>query len=453
MRTSGLHRAFVSSLFLAVSGAALILRGCCTPGTSDDDPPRVGLHLLASGLVAPVKLVGLADGSGRLFVVDQIGLIRVIDAGGSLRDAPLLDLRSRMVSLSPTYDERGLLGLALHPQFASNGRLFAIYTAGPQADIPAGFDHEVHVSEFAISDTDDNVADPASERVVLRFGQPQGNHVGGDLEFGPDGYLYVSVGDGGNQDDVGQGHTADIGNGQDRANLNGKILRIDVDHDDPYAIPADNPFVSVAGARSEIFAMGFRNPYRIAFDTAGAQRLFAGDVGQARREEVNIVVAGGNYGWNIREGSECLNVADDTSPLESCSETGAAGEPLRAPIIEYRHPDSGAPDGEFTGRSVIGGRVYRGTVLPALAGRYVFADWSQSFGHGDGRLLAAREEPGGTWSLQELAIAGFENERSGAFVLGMSADAAGELYVLTSDHLAPTGTTGRVYHIVPAPDS
>ncbi len=405
----------------------------------------IGILEVASGLTSPLKLVAVPDGSGRLFVVDQIGLVRIIDGSGTLLPAPFLDIRDRMIAISTGGDERGFLGMAFHPDYSVNGRFFVFYTAPKGNDIPANFDSESHISEFQVMTGDENTADPTSERVLLRLGQPQPNHKGGDLAFGPDGYLYIVTGDGGGGGDVGEGHTPNLGNAQDKSNLLGKILRIDVDHGDQYAIPSDNPFVLDPSARGEIYAYGFRNPYRFSFDSGGARRLFVGDVGQALIEEVDIVVRGGNYGWNIREGTQCYNPNDSRNPLADCPMQGVDATPLVAPIVEYGHSGDGdAPRGV----SVIGGCVYRGSGVPSLAGRYVFGDWSRGFLFGDGSIFAATEGLGGAWTMEELEIAGSTGGRLGRFVLGFGADAGGEVYVLTSDVRMPTGESGRVLKIV-----
>lgn len=410
-------------------------------------PPTtlVGVQLIASGLVAPVGLVQPPDGSGRLFVVDQAGRIHVVDSTGTLLAKPFLDVASRMVTISPTSDERGLLGLALHPQYTANGRFFVFYIAPKQADIPAAFNSEIHVSEFAVMPGDANCADPASERIVLRIGNPQANHNGGQLAFGPDGFLYIAVGDGGSANDEGTGHTPGIGNAQDKGNLLGKILRINVDGAQPYEVPPSNPFVGELGAQPEIFALGLRNAWRFSFERGGAQRLFAGDVGQNLFEEVNIITSGGNYGWRVREGFACFDQANPASPPVMCAHTAVDGAPLIDPIFDYPHDSQSG----VHGIAVIGGFIYDGTAIPGLTGRYVFGDFSTSFFFTDGSLYVAQEGLGGVWMLSELGVRDFPGQRLGRVVLGMGQDAAGELYVLTSAMFGPGGTTGEVYKIIP----
>lgn len=453
----------------AVVGTMLAGSGC--PFIEPRPLPRVdavGLTLVASGLTSPLGMAVPPDGSNRLFILDQIGLIRIIDSNGNLLPTPFLDLRDRMVDVGidfgggVLFDERGLLGLAFHPNYGVNGRLFVFYTAPKGAQHPVFFDSETHVSEFRVSAGNANIGDPDSERIILILGKPQFNHNGGQLAFGPDGYLYISTGDGGGADDNWAGHaggsgetagdphpTDALGNGQDPASLLGKILRIDVNGQEPYGIPVDNPFVGQPPRRPEIWAYGLRNPWRFSFDTAAGNRLFCSDAGQNLFEEIDIITRGGNYGWNIKEGKHCFDQANPGSPGTQCPDVGADGEPLIDPIVEYPH--SSAVAGQPVGIAAIGGFVYRGTAIPGLVGDYVFADWSTSFLEADGSLLAAEESAHGTWTMRELAIAGSDNSRLNKYVLGMGRDAGGELYVLTSDNAGPIGTTGAVYRIVPAP--
>jgi glucose/arabinose dehydrogenase len=406
-------------------------------------PQSVSLTLLASGLVAPVALHAVPGDSSRLLVADQTGSIRVID-DGQLSPTPLLDLSDRMVALSPGYDERGLLGFALHPDYASNGRLFVHYSAPLRDGAPEGFDHTGIVSEFRLDGADAG----ADERIILEVDEPQSNHNGGAIAFGPDGYLYVTLGDGGGANDVGVGHVEDWydvndgGNGQDRtSNLLGSILRIDVNGSEPYAIPPDNPFA--ASEQPEVWAYGFRNPFQLAFDRGGSGQLFTGDVGQNLWEEVDIVTAGGNYGWNVKEGTHCFSTATPSESLADCPNADPDGVALIDPILEYPHDNQ---PGGF-GLSVIGGHVYRGAALPELVGRYVFGDWSTSGTMPDGHLFVASPAAGesGMWSMTPLAIEG--RDSLGEFVLGVSEDEAGELYLLTSEEGGPSGTTGKVYRI------
>jgi glucose/arabinose dehydrogenase len=409
--------------------------------------PTVGLDLVAEGLTAPLWLKESPDGTGRLFVVDQVGAVRIIHPDGALDPEPFLDVADRMVTLMAEFDERGLLGLAFHPDYGSNGLFYVYYSAPLRPGAPSGWNHTSHISEFRVS-SDGDRADADSERIVLQVDQPQFNHNGGALSFGPDGFLYISLGDGGGANDVGVGHTPGLGNGQDATNLLGAILRIDVDGAAPYGIPRDNPFIGTE-ARDEIYAYGLRNPYRFSFDMGGARALLAADVGQHLWEEVNVIERGGNYGWNVKEGTHCF---DPASPFESpaeCPDVGPLfGDPLIDPVIEYANSRT-QPDG--LGIAVIGGFVYRGRTLPQLGGRYVFGDWSTGFAVPDGRLFVSRPARRGLWHIQELSVAGRADGRLGHYVLGFGQDRSGEVYVLTTDNTGPTGDTGRVYRLNTGP--
>jgi glucose/arabinose dehydrogenase len=405
------------------------------------------LQEVAAGLTSPVALAEPPDGSRRLFTVDQIGLIRVVLPNGQLLAEPFLDVRDRLVPLMTNFDERGLLGLAFHPDYAENGRFFVFYSAPLRAGAPAGWNCTSHISEFLVS-ADPNRADASSERILLQVDKPQFNHNGGTIAFGPDGKLYISLGDGGGANDVGLGHVEDWyadnagGNGQDITdNLLGSILRIDVDSGAPYAVPADNPFVGAEGL-DEIWAYGFRNPYRFSFD---GNRLLAGDAGQVLWEEVSLVVKGGNYGWNVKEGTHCFDAENPGVSPAQCPSAAPGGVPLRDPVIEYanaRNPQGGL------GLVVVGGHVYRGSELPQLRGLYVFGDWSRSFARPDGTLLASKPRRQGLWTIQEIQIQGRPNGRLGHFILGFGRDAGGEVYVLTTDRTGPNGNTGKVYRLV-----
>ena len=407
-----------------------------TGGTGRAD---VRLEPVVEGLGSPVDLVPVSDGTGRLFAVEQTGAIRILTPAGRLRPGPFLDLSDRMAELEAGYDERGLLALAFHPSYAANGRLFVVYSAPPRPGGPEWSESTTTLSEFRVSASDPNAADPASERRLLRVDKADINHAGADLGFGPDGLLYVSLGDGGGRNDVGPGHP-EIGHGQDLSTLAGSILRIDVDTGGaggrPYAIPPDNPFADGrGGARPETFAYGFRNPYRFSFDARG--RLFVGDVGQDIYEEVDLVRAGGNYGWRTREGMHCTPFVG-----EGCPRAGLDDEPFVDPIIEYAHDD--------VGTAVIGGFVYRGRAIPSLRGAYVFGDWSRSrifSPRGEATLLAARPPSSGDglWPPRVPDVEGGIPH----FLLGIGQDEAGELYLLTRDALGPAGDSGRIFKVVP----
>jgi glucose/arabinose dehydrogenase len=408
-----------------------------SPGESAD----VALETLIDDLSTPIGLVVAPGDTDRAFIIEQTGRIHVL-RGAERGSTPFLDLTDRLVRLSIDYDERGLLGLAFHPDYASNGRLFVYYSTPTRegADPPA--DHTNRVSEFHVRPNEPDQADPSSERIVLEFEQPQPNHSGGALGFGPDGFLYLGTGDGGGRGDADEGHSRQ-GNAQDPAKLNGKILRIDVDGDEPYTIPGDNPFAT-DGGRPEIYALGFRNPWRLSWEPAGDRRLLVSDVGYGRYEEVDAVVAGGNYGWRIREGAHCLDIDRPLEDVTGCPTEDEGGRPLIDPVIEYTHREVGI--------AVVGGYVYRGHVVPTLTGRYVFADYSADWTSNNpqprGSLLVA--EPGrddAPWDWQRLAVA--SDELDSLFVTGMGEDASGELYVMARRSFGPIGRTGFVFRIVP----
>ncbi len=396
-----------------------------TGDPSDSQVPAVTLVTVASGLNAPIALAPFPDETGRMLLADQTGSVFVLDDNGVNLERPFLSVADRMVSLNPFYDERGLLGLALHPDFAANGRIFVYYSAPLDSGDASGFNHQSRISEFTVSSDNMTVADADSERVILEIPQPQSNHNGGHLVFGPDGMLYIGLGDGGGGGDRGLGHDPDLGNGQDRSTLLGTILRIDVDGDAPYAIPDNNPFVDAIETRDEIFALGLRNPWRFSFDRDTGE-LYVGDVGQGAFEEVSIVSAGDNLGWFIKEGNACFN------PSANCPNVDAMGQPLVDPIIAYPHDASTGP----TGSSVIGGYVYRGSDVPSMVGQYVFADFADGSG---GRLYVGEDEGSEGWTVDDLPITNTANGRPDFNVLSLEQDAAGELYVLADD--------GRVYRI------
>lgn len=401
---------------------------------------NVGIELVADGMTAPLALKAAPDGSGRLFVVDQAGMIWLLSADGQRQEQPFLDLRDRIVELEPDYDERGVLGLAFHPQFAENGRFFVYYSAPLSENAPEGWDHTSHISEFTVSADNPDMADPASERLLLAVDEPQSNHNAGQIEFGPDGFLYIPLGDGGGANDTDEGHTPGIGNGQDISNVLGSILRIDVDSGDPYGIPADNPFVNTDGVPPETFAFGFRNPFHISFDRQGDGRLFAADAGQELYEEVSIVTAGGNYGWNIMEGAHCFNPEAPETPPATCPDVGAQGEPLIAPVIEIDHS---------TGVVIVGGYVYHGASNADLQDNYVFATYTVAPTYPGGGLFVARPAAdGGLWSVDEIHVTNGDEGHVGGFIRALGEDANGELYVLASQNPGPAGNTGVIYRII-----
>jgi glucose/arabinose dehydrogenase len=309
------------------------------PSQVPGEPPGLALDVIAEGLDSPLDIAVRPDDPSTLYIVEQGGRVRVV-RDGTLREAPLLDIADRVTAGG----EQGLLGLAFHPD-AADDRLFVYYTAS---------DGDQVVSSFRAPSGPDAAADPGSEARLMVMDDPFGNHNGGGLAFGPDGYLYIATGDGGGGGDP-------LGSGRDLASLLGKVLRIDIDvasgADPPYAIPADNPYAGDAQAQPETWASGLRNPWRIRFDSATGD-LWMGDVGQGDWEEIDVArdgVGGLDFGWNVMEGTHCFQ------PSDGCSTDG-----LTLPVTEYGHD---------LGCSVTGGTVYRGTAWPALQGFYVFSDY------------------------------------------------------------------------------
>lgn len=363
--------------------AALLLLAAACNGSTDGTPPppsASGIRLVevARGFSQPIY-VASPPGDARLFVVEQTGKIRIIQ-NGTVLPTPFLDVTAKITSGG----ERGLLSVAFHPQYASNGFFYVYYT-----DL-AG---DTRVERYRATGGS-NTADPASAQLVLAVDQPFANHNGGLLMFGPDGKLFVGLGDGGSAGDP-------QGNGQNPATLLGKILRLDVDAAQPYAIPANNPFFGQTGKRGEIWLTGVRNPWRYAFDR-DAGLLYVADVGQNQWEEIHVLPAGTggqNLGWNLMEGTHCYNAA-------SCVQQG-----LTLPVLEYSHAD---------GCSITGGFVYRGSAIPGLRGHYFYSDycegWVRSFRWTGSAVADARE-----WEVGDIGN-----------VTSFGEDSARELYLTTA---------------------
>ncbi|WP_079890832.1 PQQ-dependent sugar dehydrogenase [Halococcus agarilyticus] len=442
--------------------------GGAADATDEDDRfmpsgPTVRTETVADGpLSAPLGLEVAPDDRDRRYVVDQVGTIYVHGSDG-LANEPFLDITDRLVDFSSartdSIEERGLLGLAFHPDFGANRRYYVRYSAPRVRGTPEGYTHIERLSEFTASENGRR-GQPDSERVLLDVPSPHYTHNAGSVAFGPDGYLYMGMGDGGGSK-LDPGHAEDWyanngGNGQDvTENLLGSVLRIDVDAtggpgDAPYGIPDDNPLVGESG-RDEHYAWGFRNPWRMSFSDG---TLFVADVGESNYEEVNVVEKGKNYGWSVREGSHCYSTGSPADPPTACPERTPpdvrGGEPLVDPIVEYPH----VYEGDGVGLAVIGGHVYDGDAIPALQGTYVFGDYSEN-GEPRGSLFAATPpatgDDGGAWSLEELRVKGGPEGSLDAYLLGIGQDAAGECYALTTDVLGvdPSTTTGQVRKLVP----
>ena len=354
---------------------------------------NIKVEPVVTGLSNPVDITHAGDGSGRLFIVLKGGRIVIFD-GAQVLSPPFLDI----TSLVSSGGERGLLGAAFHPSYVGNGFFYLSYTDAAGDSV---------IARYSVS-VDPNRADSASGVILLTITQPFSNHNGGQLQFGPDGYLYISIGDGGSGGDPQN-------NGQNLGNLLGKILRIDVDSGFPFAVPADNPFVGVGGAREEIWSYGFRNPWRFSFDRLTGD-LFIGDVGQASWEEIDFQPAGStggeNYGWRLMEGSSCFN------PAINCNDGT-----LTLPILEYDHT---------VGCSVTGGYRYRGNANPDLDGIYLYGDYCT------GRIWGATEDGLGGWTTTELLDTTF-------LISTFGEDESGEIYVA---HFS--SPNGAIYQIVQA---
>ena len=340
---------------------------------------NVKLTPFESGFELPVYLANAGDGSGRVFVVEKAGRIKVIKDGKTLEE-PFLDIVRKVGSKG---SEQGLFSVAFHPRYSENGRFFVNYT-----DLGG----DTIISEFH-GGKDPDRADSAGERIILKIRQPASNHNGGQLQFGPDGYLYIGTGDGGSFGDPS-------GNGQDLDTLLAKMLRIDVDGGGPYRIPADNPFKGVSGARPEIWAYGLRNPWRFSFDSETGD-MYIADVGEGKWEEVDFQPGGSrggqNYGWNLLEGSHKFKLPD-----------GYDTRGLTFPVVEYSHDE---------GCSVTGGYVYRGKKSPGLNGTYFFSDYCT------GRLWGLRKKSDDSWEWAKFLDTGLS-------VSSFGVDESGEIYIL-----------------------
>lgn len=415
---------------------------------------QVALQLVAEGVVSPVSYAALPD--GRALVADQIGFVRLLERGGALAETPVLSLTNRLSAINRgAFDERGLQCLAPHPRFTENRRVFLTYTAPRRATAPAEYDCTLRLSEFTLPAAEPLRLDAASEKVVLEVDKPYFNHNGGRIAFGPDGYLYVSVGDGGGPKgcDLGMGHAPE-GNGQNLQTLLAKILRIDVNGADTargtaYRIPTDNPFADGKGGLPEIFAYGVRNPWSMTFDRGGDRALYVADVGQMRWEEVNIITKGGNYGWPLREGFEGFNREKPAlAPTEPKPEKGLRGEPLLDPVAVYKNVSGFRGDPDVKGNSVTGGYVYRGKAFPEFVGHYLYGDWSGTQGTPQGRLFVAKRPASGNgpWEVESLRVG-----RPYGCVTAFGEDNEGELYVLTNGSTALVPGRGKIWKLVPAP--
>lgn len=440
--------------------------------------PEVRLQLVAEGLSAPIFVAAPPDGSGRLLLGDQIGLAYMLTAGGERLPTPFLDLRDRMTQLLQAFDERGLLALAFHPDFARNGLFYVNYSAKRRPDSPftGSTAYTWRLSEFRVSGADPNRADASSERVLLELDWVNRKHNGGGLAFGPDGYLYVGVGDGGGVhgvpevyippkiDDDAFRHAKEIKEdpyripeefhkydayAQDMTRLQGKILRIDVNHGHPgYAIPPTNVFRGKPEGRAEIYAWGFRNPFRLSFDRIGNGDMFVSGVAESLWETIYLVDRPGNYGWAVREGTHCFDRPRAFDPPKDCPRIDALGEKMRDPVVEYANWSVMRPwskvKAEPLGTASVGGFVYRGGAMAALYGRLVFGDFSTAIEKPSGQVFVATPPAswGALWPFERL----IEIDQR---LHSLGEDAEGELYLMTTAQGIPVGETGKVWKLVP----
>ncbi|XP_075803753.1 HHIP-like protein 1 isoform X1 [Microtus pennsylvanicus] len=388
------------------------------------------LEEVANGLRNPVAMVHAGDGSHRFFVAEQVGLVWTYLPDRSRLEKPFLNVSQAVLTSPWEGDERGFLGLAFHPRFPRPSKLYVYYS------VAVGFREWIRISEFKVSEDDENTVDHGSERIILEIEEPASNHNGGQLLFGDDGYLYIFTGDGGMAGDP----FGKFGNAQNKSALLGKVLRIDVDRNERgplYRIPPDNPFVDDPGARPEVYALGVRNMWRCSFDRGdpmsgtGRGRLFCGDVGQNKYEEVDLVERGRNYGWRAREGFECYD-------RKLCA-NASLDDVL--PIFAYPHK---------LGKSVTGGYVYRGCEYPNLNGLYIFGDFMS------GRLMSLRENPEtGQWKYSEVCMGrGQTCDFPGLInnyyphIISFAEDEAGELYFMSTGVPSATAARGVIYKVI-----
>ncbi|XP_036392475.1 HHIP-like protein 1 [Megalops cyprinoides] len=402
-------------------------------GTMQADPEgclQLCLQEVANGLRNPVAMVHADDGTHRFFVAEQLGFVWVYLPNGSRVDRPFLNL-TRAVLTSPwAGDERGFLCLALHPRFAVVRKAYVYYSIAVKKE------ERIRISEFTLSSTDMNMLDHSSERILLEVVEPASNHNGGQLLFGHDGYLYIFIGDGGRGGDP----FGKFGNSQNKSTLLGKVLRVDVDNNDdgaPYSVPPDNPFMGVEGALPEIYAYGVRNMWRCSIDRGdpvsgkGRGRMFCGDVGQNKYEEVDLIVKGGNYGWRAKEGFSCYD--------KQLCKNSSLDDIL--PIYAYPHK---------VGKSVTGGYIYRGCEMPNLNGLYIFGDFMS------GRLMSLKENSiTGNWQYNEICMGKGQTcnfpkliNSYYKYIISFAEDEAGELYFLSTGVPSAAARAGVVYKIV-----
>lgn len=391
---------------------------------------KLELAKVVGGLNKPLAMAQ-AKGDNRLFVLEQEGLIKVLEKG-AITDV-ILDLTQRIVPLNKDYDERGLLGLAFHPNFMQNRKFYVAFSVPIDEDSLKTYPNYSHINvieEFIAPKNNTEKVKPNSGRRITTLPWPHFNHNGHWIGFGPDNKLYVSTGDGGYKTEWTPETIADSYNSQKLDNYFGKILRIDVDAKDigkSYKIPTDNPMVKLKSALPEIWAFGLRDPWRCSFDTAGSKQLFCGDVQQDSYESIKIIIKGKNMGWPVVEGiMRCFNWESSQSAPTKCEK-----ENINPAIIEY--PNCTAVPQQCKGISVAGGYVYRGTNAK-LFGKYIFGDWSKRFDQNDGQIFIASSSNQNNWSMEFPSVTMKEMPANNKlpYILAFAQDSKGEIYVLTA---------------------
>jgi glucose/arabinose dehydrogenase len=471
-------RLVLATALLIVTLSGLSQAGPYVPAIQHGDI-AITLDPVVTGMAAPLYGISAPGDPSRLFVLEQSGQVKILQ-GNTMLSTPALDISSRLVgNFANANEERGLLGIAFSPGFTdpTSPGFKTLYTYSSET-LPVGASptyaapnnatqgYKNVIAEWKISATDPNVIDPASRREIMSFGKNANNHNGGTVAFGPDGYLYLALGDGGNANDVGASHIEPGGNAQNMTTPLGKMIRIDptnptlkplstdpISGNGQYRIPAANPFP--ASAVPEMYALGLRNPYRFAFDRGGTHDLIEGDVGQNNIEEINRIAKGGNYGWAVKEGTFLFDRATGTigAPPGNNSPGLPAGliDPISGPggTLEYDHTD---------GISITGGFVYRGSGIPELFGKYVFGDLAirsvGGLGRIDGRLFYADLDQG---TIKEFLLPQFADGilSNHDTVHGFGEDGNGELYAMVT-HSPANGAGGTLYRLtafVPEPGS
>jgi len=413
-------------------------------------------QLVVENLIAPIDLATIPDDSGRRLILDQAGMVHLLGIDNTIHKEPFLDLSDRLLPLREDFEERGLLGMAIHPEFQRNGRFFVTYTAPLAENAPKNWSHTRVVSEFTIDAENSDRLDPESERVLIKQNWPSRKHNGGALAFGPDGYLYIGFGDGGGIHGVGPETLNDAysvpknrlwwdSTAQDLQSLYGKILRIDIDKGYPdYAIPADNPLINSLG-KNEIYAWGFRNPYRLSFDGDASSTFYITAVAETLWEAIYRVSQPGNYGWPLMEGSHCFDRIRPLDPPQTCaSDADDTNKTVIDPVVEYPnmsvHREGSTVKLAGVGTAVVGAVMLRGAGFGELEDHLLIADWSSDFRKPTGQLFVAKEASEGLWEMDKIA-------QLDSRIVALIRDSDQQIYVMTNENFGPYGNTGKVYRL------